>query len=115
MVSYMLPSKTYDLQYYFDPKGRSPFAEWFEDLDPVTTARLSKVIARMGEGNLSNLKSVGHGVHEYRMHYGPGYRVYLGFDGETLLILLGGGTKQRQQKDIEEAQARWQDYKRRKK
>ncbi|MBI3419423.1 MAG: addiction module killer protein [Proteobacteria bacterium] len=49
------------------------------------------------------------------MNFGPGYRIYLGFDGETLVILLGGGSKQRQQKDIDAAHARWQDYKWRKK
>jgi putative addiction module killer protein len=57
----------------------------------------------------------GGGVQEYRIDFGPGYRLYFGRDGETLVILLGGGTKKRQQSDIETAQARWVDYKRRKK
>jgi len=60
------------------------------------------------------VKSVGSGVHECRIDFGPGYRVYFGKDGERLVILLGGGTKKRQQKDINDAIARWQDYKNRK-
>ena len=66
-------------------------------------------------GNLSNAKGVGSGVQEYRIDFGPGYRIYFGRDGEMLVILLAGGTKKRQQADIATAQARWADYKRRKK
>lgn len=65
----------------------------------------------MEQGNFSNIKSVGAGVLEYRIDFGPGYRVYFGRDGETLVILLTGGTKKRQQRDIEAARAHWQDYK----
>jgi putative addiction module killer protein len=61
-----------------------------------------------------NVKGVGAGVLEYRIDFGPGYRVYFGRDGVNLVILLAGGTKRRQQRDIETAQARWTDYKRRK-
>jgi len=60
------------------------------------------------------MKGVGSGVLEFRIDFGPGYRIYFGKDGERLVILLGGGTKKRQQQDIETALARWQDYKRRK-
>jgi putative addiction module killer protein len=60
------------------------------------------------------VKGVGGGVHEYRLDFGPGYRIYFGKDGDLLVILLGGGTKKRQQRDIEDAIARWQDYKKRK-
>jgi putative addiction module killer protein len=72
-------------------------------------------LARIEQGNLSNVKGVGAGVLEFRIDFGPGYRVYFGRDGEILVILLGGGTKSRQQNDIAAAQARWSDYKRRKK
>ena len=68
----------------------------------------------MEQGNLSNAKPVGEGVLEYRIDFGPGYRVYFGRDGETLVILLTDGSKKRQQRDIEAAGACWQDYKRRK-
>jgi putative addiction module killer protein len=72
-------------------------------------------ITRIGHGNFSNVKSVGAGVHECRVDFGPGYRVYFGKDGERLVILLGGGTKKRQQRDIADAVSGWQDYKNRKK
>jgi putative addiction module killer protein len=69
----------------------------------------------MEQGNLSNAKGVGAGVTEYRINFGPGYRVYFGKDGDTLIILLGGGSKKRQRNDIEEAKVLWREYKRRKK
>jgi putative addiction module killer protein len=71
-------------------------------------------ITRIGLGNLSNAKGVGAGVQEYRIDFGPGYRIYFGGDGESLVILLAGGTKKRQQADIVTAQRRWVDYKTRK-
>ena len=71
-------------------------------------------VTRMEQGNLSNARGVGAGVHELRIDFGPGYRVYFGRDGDRLVILLGGGTKKRQQGDIRKAQALWKDYKRRK-
>jgi putative addiction module killer protein len=70
-------------------------------------------VARLEQGNLSNVKPVGARVLEYRINYGPGYRVYFGRDGETLVILLTGGTKTRQQRDIRNAIEFWTDYRRR--
>lgn len=87
--------------------------EWFSDLEPVARAKVTRAIARMEQGNLSNVKPVGGGVLEYRIDFGPGYRVYFGRDGETLVILLTGGSKKRQQRDIEAALGCWRDYKRR--
>jgi putative addiction module killer protein len=92
----------------FAASGESPFAEWFEELDATASAK----IARMEQGNLSKVKSVGEGVQEYRIDFGPGHRIYFGRDGETIIILLTGGTKKRQRRDINEARACWQDYKR---
>lgn len=99
---------------YLDPAGRSPFAAWFRRIEARAAAKVTVALARLEGGNFSNTKTVGSGVLEYRIDYGPGYRVYFGRDGETLVILLAGGTKQRQQRDIADAQARWLDYKRRK-
>ncbi len=76
--------------------------------------KITVVGARIEQGNLSSVKGVGQGVLENRLDYGPGDRVYFGRDGERLVILLAGGTKKRQQRDIDVAQARWADYKRRK-
>lgn len=70
---------------------------------------------RLSLGNISNVKGIGAGVFETKVNFGPGYRVYFGKDGETVVILLAGGTKQHQQQDITAARERWKDYKDRKK
>jgi len=67
----------------------------------------------MAQGNFSNVKGVGGGVFEYRIGFGPGYRVYFGKEGDRVVVLLAGGTKRRQHRDIETALAYWQDYRRR--
>jgi len=107
----VLPLSMFEIRFYVASGGHEPFAEWFADLEPVARAKVTRAIARMEQGNLSNAKSVGEGVLEYRIDFGPGYRVYFGRDGETLVILLTGGTKRRQQRDIEAAHAYWRDYK----
>ena len=99
---------------YIDANGRSPYARWFNRLNDQASARVSEALLRMGQGNFSNAKSVGGGVFEYRIDFGPGYRIYFGREGDVLIILLGGGTKQRQQWDIHTAQTLWREYKRRK-
>ena len=76
--------------------------------------KLRRALAQIETGNLSNVKSVGGGVLEYRIDFGPSYRVYFGCDGNRLVILLIGGTKRRQQRDIDRAARFWADYKRRK-
>ena len=98
---------------YIDDQGRSPFANWFKRLNSTAAAKVTVALTRMETGSLSNVKSVGRGVLEYRVHFGPGYRVYFGRVGDTLVILLGGGTKQRQQQDIARAQTLWQQYRQR--
>jgi putative addiction module killer protein len=100
---------------YLEPDGASPFAKWFEKLDAVAGARVATALYRMEQGNLSNVKPVGQGVAEYRIDFGPEYRIYLGQEGDVVVILLGGGTKKGQNADIRRAQLRWQDYKSRKK
>ena len=69
---------------------------------------------RLKDGNISHVKSVGGGVSELKINFGPGYRVYFGRAGTAIVILLGGGSKKSQQADIEKAHARWADYKQRK-
>ena len=100
---------------YLDATGGSPFREWFDELDATAAARIATALARLEQGNLSNARGVGEGVLEYRTDFGPGYRVYFGREGNALVILLGGGTKQRQQRDIEHARQRWADYRQRRK
>ena len=103
-----------EVREYIDDRGRSPFGRWFDDLDARAAARVRTALARMEAGNLSNVRGVGSGVLERRIHAGPGYGMYFGKDGETLVVLLGGGTKDRQQKDINDARDLWQEYRRRK-
>jgi putative addiction module killer protein len=99
---------------YQDTHGRSPFAQWFNALNAQAAAKVTVAITRIGQGHTANLKGVGGGVIEYKIDFGPGYRVYFGKDDERLVILLGGGTKKRQDRDIDAAQDHWQEYKRRK-
>lgn len=103
-----------EIRTYQAADGRQPFAKWFADLEPVARAKITRAIARMEQGNLSNVKSVGEGVLEYRIDSGPGYRVYFGRDGDALIILLVGGTKRRQQQDVDAAHECWREYKSRK-
>lgn len=112
----MLPLKPrVDLREYLDERGASPFRKWFNLLNADAARKVTTALYRLGLGNVSNTKSVGGGVYECRINFGPGYRVYFGKDGETIVILLGGGTKQRQQNDINLSLERWRDYTRRKK
>ena len=91
--------------------GRSPFARWFAKLPPANAARLDRYLRRMAHGNLGDSKSVGGGVNEQRVNYGPGYRIYYGRQNDRLIILLAGGSKRSQVKDIEQAKLRWIRYK----
>lgn len=103
-----------ELRGYINEKGNRRFATWFDGLGASAAAKVTIALTRMGEGNVSKVKGVGAGVFEYKIDFGPGYRIYFGKDGEHIVILLGGGTKKRRQKDIETAQACWADYKQRK-
>lgn len=114
MVSFVLPLNIIEVREYLDRRGHSPFATWSDSLNKEAAAKVAAALARIQQGNLSNAKGVGAGVYEYRIDFGPGYRIYFGKDGERLVILLGGGMKKRQQADIAAALARWQDYKQRK-
>jgi putative addiction module killer protein len=111
----VLPYGVFELRYYLTAGGQSPFDRWFSDLDSAAAAKVSVALVRLEQGAASSLKSVGDGVLEYRIDWGPGYRVYFGRDGETLVILLTGGSKQRQRRDIERAKELWVDYRRRRK
>jgi putative addiction module killer protein len=103
-----------DVREYLDRQGRSPYKAWFDRLNAQAAAKVATALARLSLGNMSNVKGVGSAVFELRIDFGPGYRVYFGKDGERLVIVLGGGTKRRQQRDINAAIANWEDYKRRK-
>jgi putative addiction module killer protein len=102
-----------DVREYVDSGGRSPFAAWLRALNVQAAAKVATALERIAYGNLSNVKAVGSGVVEYKIDFGPGYRIYFGRDGDRLVILLGGGTKKRQPDDIRQAKANWEDYRNR--
>lgn len=103
-----------EVREYLDEKGGSPYGKWFNRLNATAAAKVATALHRMEQGNFSNVKGVGAGVYEYRIDFGPGYRIYFGKNGDQLVILLAGGTKKRQDADIAAAKEFWQDYKRRK-
>ena len=91
--------------------GRCPYREWIEGLDdPTTRKRVGARVNRLSAGNLGDASAVGGGVWELRMHFGPGYRVYIGRQGDTVVVLLCGGDKATQDADIETAKAYWRDH-----
>jgi putative addiction module killer protein len=92
---------------YEQEDGQAPFNAWFDDLDHQAAAKVTIAVERLRLGNFSNVKGLGAGVQEFRINWGRGYRLYLGRDGEKLVILLTGGTKQRQDADIERAKTYW--------
>ena len=100
---------------YLSIDESSPFKNWFDRLDSRSAAKVTTALIRMGIGNMSKVEGVGGGVYERKIDYGPGYRIYFGQDGEELVILVGGGTKKSQVKDIATAKERWADYRQRKK
>lgn len=111
----MLPySEMIEIREYIDRESGSPFAKWFDRLNAPAAAKVVTALVRMEQGNLSNTKGVGGGVIECWIDFGPGYRVYFGKDGDVLIILLGGGTKKRQQTDIQNARTFWREYRLRK-
>lgn len=105
---------TYVLEEYITLDSKSPFSEWFDLLKGIEAAKVSKAIYQLEQGNFSKVKSLGEGVFEYKIDYGPGYRIYFGQDKNVVVILLYGGTKKRQQQDINKAKLLWKDYKQRK-
>ena len=99
------------VQRYQTPDGKIPFQEWFDDLTEKVKGRILAYVGRVARGgSRSNLRSVGEGVHEIKIDTGPGYRVYFGNDGESIILLLLGGSKRTQDRDIKRAQEYWRNY-----
>ena len=99
---------------YLDSRGHSPFERWFQRINAPAAAKVTTALVRLEGGNTSKTKSLGGGVYELKIDFGPGYRVYYGYDGPKVVILLAGGIKKSQDKDIDTAKKRWADYKDRK-
>jgi putative addiction module killer protein len=102
------------IEEYLTEENQSPFGRWFDRLDGGAAAIVTVAIGRLAAGNRSSVKTIGEGASELRIDRGPGYRVYFGWDGDAFVILLGGGTKRRQQNDIATALDHWRDFKVRK-
>ncbi|MEP7242117.1 MAG: type II toxin-antitoxin system RelE/ParE family toxin [Gammaproteobacteria bacterium] len=101
----------YTVLEYLTADGVSPFLKWRLTLDAQSRLRIIRVVERFGDGNLGDHKGVGGGVVETRIDTGPGFRIYYGRDGDAIVILLAGGSKKTQARDIEAAKDRWKDYK----
>jgi putative addiction module killer protein len=105
------PVKPKQVVLFTDKKGKQPFAEWVYGLKEVIhRQRIISRIRRLEQGNFGDCKVVGGGVRELRLFFGVGYRVYFGEDRDNIVVLLTGGDKGSQQKDIEQAKAYWLEY-----
>ena len=100
-----------DIRRYITPDGRNPFAEWLSSLrDLNAVVKIEQRLDRVRLGNLGNSKSVGEGVCELKIDFGPGYRVYFGQFGSTIVLILCGGDKSSQEQDIRKAKEYWKEY-----
>ncbi|WP_199247131.1 type II toxin-antitoxin system RelE/ParE family toxin [[Phormidium] sp. ETS-05] len=103
-----------EIQIYITADGKNPFSDWRDSLrDNRAKAKISAKLNQVRLGNLGDYRSVGEGVCELRIDYGPGYRLYFGQIGTTIVLLLCGGDKSTQEQDIDKAIEYWQDYRRR--
>lgn len=100
-----------EIRHYVDPRGRIPYEVWFVGLhDGRAKAAVERRMANLRQGNPGDTKYCRGGVWEMRIHLGPGHRVYFGRDGGSLVLLLGGGDKTAQKRDLDRAVVAWQDY-----
>ena len=105
---------SFTLEYYITETGKIPFRDWLESLKDIhARAKIRVALDRIRLGNFGHAKSVGEGVHEFKIDYGLGYRVYYAFSGAAIVLLLLGGDKASQSKDIARAKEFWKVFKRR--
>lgn len=110
----MTEATPFQIEVYEAPDGTTPFLAWFKRMgDHRAQARIRTRLARVRLGNLGDSRSIGEGLHELRINYGPGYRLYYGQAGHRLILVLCAGTKRNQQRDINQARRYWNDYRRR--
>lgn len=106
-----MPAQPREIQRYVTPEGRVPFDEWFDSFRDVKTKTIiNKRLNRLSLGSLGDYRSVGEGVCELRIDFGPGYRIYYGQIGTAIVLLLCGGDKSTQDQDIRKAQEYWTDF-----
>lgn len=100
-----------EIENYLTVDERCPFLEWLDALrDRTAQAKIRAKLDRASFGNLGDYRSVGEGVCEFRIKYGPGYRIYFGQIGTTIVLILCGGDKSTQQQDIRKAIEYWREY-----
>ena len=100
------------LQIYQTQNGRKPFIQWLESIQDLgTQSRIDRRLERLANGNFGDCRSIGDGVFELRIHFGPGYRIYFGELDDTIVLLLCGGDKSSQERDIRRAKTYWLQYK----
>lgn len=109
-----MTDRLFELRRYQISDGRVPVSEWLEGLDNASSGRVLAYVDRMKAGNFGNSRSVGEGVSELKINFGPGYRVYYLRNGDSIVVLLCGGDKNSQQSDVSRAQRYAVDYRRRK-
>lgn len=102
------------IQFYVSPNGKNAVASWLDSLSRLNRNRIAARLDRIAMGNLGDYKAVGDGVFEFRFDFATGYRIYFAWDGKEIILLLQGGDKSTQNKDIRKAKERWQDYQKRK-
>lgn len=105
---------TMKVQEYVRANGENPYQNWFDELDALAAAKITVAKSRLELGNTASVEWF-RGIGEYKIDWGPGYRIYLAKDGDALIVLFGGSTKKRQQKAIDQAVALHEEYKMRKK
>ncbi len=107
----MAEAQPRDIQLYITAEGKIPFSRWFDSLrDEKAKTTINKRLNRVRLGNLGDYRSVGEGVCELKIDYGPGYRIYFGQVGTTIILLLCGGDKSSQEQDISLAIEYWNEY-----
>lgn len=106
-----MEAKPRNIRIYETENGKRPFEEWVKGLkNQPTIRRIQARLAGVSVGNFGDVKPVGEGVSELRLKFGPGFRIYFGADGDELVILLCGGDKGSQGRDIRKAKEYWADY-----
>ncbi|MEE9452664.1 MAG: type II toxin-antitoxin system RelE/ParE family toxin [Gammaproteobacteria bacterium] len=99
------------IEIYIAPTGKKPFVDWLESLkDKSIRYRIKERLDRVALGNLGDYKTIEKSVYEFRFDFGSGYRIYFGKQGNNIILLLCGGDKSSQKKDIKQAIAHWGNY-----
>jgi putative addiction module killer protein len=106
----MLPSDVFQIRELLLDDGSSPFGKWFCNLDPVSAVKVQVALARIEQGNVGSIKWF-EGIGEIKIHWGAGLRIYVGKQDTQIILLLGGGHKDSQDKDIKLARSRWRRFK----